>query len=303
MIANHGVDPARVFAAGHSAGGAQTALLMATWPEVFAAGGTMAGIPFHCTTQYAEVTTCLNPGKNLTPEQWGGFVREAYTGYAGPYPRITIWHGDADGIVNPSNQTELVEQWSNVHGIDATPDVTEMVGMHTREQYHDAGGTPVIETYRVAGAAHGTFVDPEQGCGAEGAYFLDADICAVLHMAQFFGIVDGSASSGTGSGASGAGSSGSGAGPGGGSESCVPGREVLCTCADGSESFKTCADSGDGYGACDCPEAYDDSCDTGCHAAPAPGSRSSWLVGLGALLAAGFISRRRRKARAARIKV
>jgi poly(hydroxyalkanoate) depolymerase family esterase len=292
MIATYGVDATRVFAMGHSAGGAQTALLMATWPDVFAAGGVIAGIPFHCTTQYAEVTTCLNPGKNLTPDQWGEFVRQAYVGYTGPYPRLSVWHGDADTLVNPLNQSELIEQWANVHGIDTTPDATDAVGMHTHEQYHDGNGNTVIESYRIAGAAHGTFIDDEQGCGAEGAYFLDADICAAWNMATFFGITDGTTTSGSGPGSTGAGgpngSNGAGAG-----EACVPGREVICACPEGGESFKTCAADGSGYGACDCGTA-EETCGTGgCTAAPRPVNSRAWL--LVACMALAITARRKRR--------
>jgi len=45
--ADFSVDSSRVFVTRFSGGGAQTALMMATWPDVFAAGATVAGIPYN----------------------------------------------------------------------------------------------------------------------------------------------------------------------------------------------------------------------------------------------------------------
>ncbi|MBA2467343.1 MAG: PHB depolymerase family esterase, partial [Sphingomonas sp.] len=46
MQARHGTDPARVFVSGLSAGGAMAAVMLATYPDVFAGGAIIAGLPF-----------------------------------------------------------------------------------------------------------------------------------------------------------------------------------------------------------------------------------------------------------------
>jgi poly(3-hydroxybutyrate) depolymerase len=43
----------------------------------------------------------------------------APTGYAGHWPRISIWHGLADDVVDPTNARLLAEQWSAVHEFDS----------------------------------------------------------------------------------------------------------------------------------------------------------------------------------------
>src|SRR5205085_5815523 len=45
-IGAHGIDRTRVFITGLSAGGAMTAAMLATYPEVFAAGAIIAGLPY-----------------------------------------------------------------------------------------------------------------------------------------------------------------------------------------------------------------------------------------------------------------
>ena len=46
MVRDHDIDRGRVFVAGLSAGGAMTSVMPATYPETFAAGGIVAGLPY-----------------------------------------------------------------------------------------------------------------------------------------------------------------------------------------------------------------------------------------------------------------
>lgn len=193
MRTDHGVDPQRVFVTGLSAGGAMTAVMLATYPEVFAGGAIIAGLPYRCATSQTEATSqCMNPGKNLTPAQWGSLVRAA-SPHAGPWPKVSIWHGSADATVTPINAAELVDQWTNVHGIDRTPDLEDSVRGYPHRVFKDSEGTALVESYTITGMGHGTPVDPGPGpeqCGAVAAFILDEDICSSLHIARFWGLDD-----------------------------------------------------------------------------------------------------------------
>lgn len=213
-VADHGVDPAKVFVVGFSAGAATALVAAATWPDVFAGAASIAGVPFHCTTVYAEVSSCQKPGKDKTPAQWGDLVRAAHAGHAGPWPRVSVWQGSADTIVGTANRKEIVEQWTNVHGLSASPSGTETVDGQARSVWKDAKGTPVVETYEIAAMGHGVPVVPSKQCGAVGAYAVDKGICAARRVAEFFGLT--ATGSGADAGSSGGASSG-GASPGGAS--------------------------------------------------------------------------------------
>jgi poly(hydroxyalkanoate) depolymerase family esterase len=191
-IALHQGDPKRVFIVGFSGGGATAALAAAVWPEVFAGAATLAGIPYDCTRQFVEVSGCLNPGKDKTAEDWGKRVRDAVPGFAGPYPKLSIWQGSADSVVSTRNRTQLIRQWTNVHGVSITPSATDTVDGHPHSVFKDAGGNVVVETYEVRGMGHGVPVKVAGGgCGSTGQYALDKGICAARHIANFFGLSSG----------------------------------------------------------------------------------------------------------------
>ncbi len=189
--AQYGVDSHRVFITGLSAGGAMTTAMLASYPDVFAGGAIVAGLPYGCAKDLSSATMCQYMATSKTPAQWGDLVRSAYPGYAGPWPRVAIWNGTADYTVNPANAAESRDQWTNVWGIPQTPTgTTSLPGNTTREVYADGAGNPVVERYVVTGIGHGTPVDPGSGatqCGSTGTYYLQS-ICSSYYIAQFWGL-------------------------------------------------------------------------------------------------------------------
>src|SRR5262249_54769130 len=98
MKADFSIDPKRVFVTGLSAGAPEPALMLATWPDVFAAGAPIAGLPYDCAESVLDATQCQNPGKDLSASQWADKVRAAYAGFGGPWPRVSIWQGTSDTV-------------------------------------------------------------------------------------------------------------------------------------------------------------------------------------------------------------
>jgi len=212
-IASHGFDPHRVYVTGLSAGAAFTAVMLAAYPDRFAAGSIMSGLPYRCADDLDAATACeqMAAASQKTPSQWGTLVRGADPGFAGPYPRVQIWQGTKDYTVYPANATELVKQWTDVWAISQTASATDTISTATRTRY-TAGPTVAVELYLVTNMGHAiaTGTDAIGTCPATaGAYFADAQICSTLRAAQFFGVVAGDGGSGSGSGS---GSDGSGGG-------------------------------------------------------------------------------------------
>ncbi len=195
MKVDHSIDPRRVFVTGLSAGGAMTHVMAAVYPDVFAGGAVMAGIPYRCALSTNDAFSCMSPGADKTPTQWRDLVRNAYSSYTGPYPRMSIWHGTSDYTVKSTNLTEAVEQWTAVHGIDQVEEVSDTVAGYPHKVYKDTAGVALVESYAITGMGHGTAIDPAfkfpgstVACGTAGAYVLDTDICSTWHVAKFFGL-------------------------------------------------------------------------------------------------------------------
>jgi poly(hydroxyalkanoate) depolymerase family esterase len=216
-LADHGGDPKRVYVVGFSAGGGTAAIMAATYPDVFAGAAMIAGIPFNCTTTFSEVSSCMKPGKDFTPVEWGDKVRAAQaSGYAGSWPKVSIWQGTSDQYVGPLNRTELVEQWTNVHGLPATPTASDTIDGQAHSVFKDAKGNTLVETFVIDGMAHGVPISSAQ-CGTASSYAIDKGICAAKHIATFFALAgngtttpDGGASSSSSSSSTSSSSSASG---------------------------------------------------------------------------------------------
>ncbi len=185
---SHGVDATRVYVTGLSAGGASTAVLLATYPEVFAAGTAIAGVPFRCAASVTEGLNCMTSPPNKSAAQWGDLVRAAAGNNLSRVPRLSIWHGSNDNTVNNGNALAMVAQFTNVHGIDATADATATVGAATHREYRNAAGVTLVDYWSVAGMNHGTPVDPAHNCGTAGPFVLDVGFCSSRYAAEFFGL-------------------------------------------------------------------------------------------------------------------
>jgi poly(hydroxyalkanoate) depolymerase family esterase len=191
MAVNHGIDRCRVYVNGVSAGGAMTSVMLATYPEVFAGGAIIAGLPYRCANELQEAFECMFQGRIRSPQEWGKLVRAA-SSHQGPWPKISIWHGGGDHTVQPTNAEELIKQWTDVHGLSMAPTFESTVDGHPYRAWRGSEGDTLIEAYTITGMAHGVPIDPhgEDGCGAAAPFILDVGISSTRHLARSWGLTD-----------------------------------------------------------------------------------------------------------------
>jgi poly(hydroxyalkanoate) depolymerase family esterase len=190
MVSDHGIDPRRIFVTGLSAGGAMTSVMLATYPEVFAAGAIIAGLPFGVATNVREALSGMFQSPSRPASELGDLVRNA-SGHQGPWPKLSVWHGSADQTVNPANANEIVKQWLDVHDLPLAPMSNADVDGYPREVWWDADGETIVESYTITDMAHGTplgIADNDERYGAEGAFLIEAGISSSYHIASFFGL-------------------------------------------------------------------------------------------------------------------
>jgi poly(hydroxyalkanoate) depolymerase family esterase len=192
MVSDHGIDPKRIFITGLSAGGAMTSVMLATYPEVFAGGAIVAGLPYGAASNVQQAFESMFQCPPRPSRVWGDLVRSA-SPHNGPWPRVSVWHGSADATVIPSNASEILKQWTDVHGLPLTPSVQAMVDGYPRQAWINTAGEELIESYTITNMAHGTPLATGKAadeCGAAGPFLLEVGISSSYHIAKFFGLTD-----------------------------------------------------------------------------------------------------------------
>jgi len=190
------IDQERLFVSGLSAGGAMTAVMMATYPELFRSGAVIAGIPYKASTTLEGALTAMKGEIDQEPDQWEQLVIEQNPSYEGEYPDLVVFHGAEDPVVNRRNMLELAEQWMALHQIpneeaqvdeafDGNPDVI-------RRLYQRPDGKARVATFEVKKLGHALAVNPGTGPkqgGSTGRFSVDADFFVTYWAADFFGLI------------------------------------------------------------------------------------------------------------------
>jgi poly(hydroxyalkanoate) depolymerase family esterase len=192
MVGDIGIDPHRIFVTGLSAGGAMTSVMLATYPELFAGGAVIAGLPFGVATNVRQALSGMFQSPSRPAGELGDLVRNA-SNHKGPWPKLSVWHGSADRTVNPANANEIVKQWLDVHDLPSAPMSEATVDGYPRQVWWDEEGETIIESYTITDMAHGTplgTADNDERYGAQGAFLIEAGISSSYHIANFFGLTE-----------------------------------------------------------------------------------------------------------------
>jgi hypothetical protein len=167
-----------------------TSVMLATYPEVFAAGAVIAGLPFGVATNVREALNGMFQSPSRPAGELGDLVRNA-SNHEGPWPKLSVWHGSADRTVNPANANEIVKQWLDVHHLPPSPMSEATVDGYPRQVWWNADGETIVESYTITDMAHGTplgTVNNDEQYGAQGAFLIEAGISSSYHIANFFGL-------------------------------------------------------------------------------------------------------------------
>lgn len=158
ILRDHPADPARVYVAGLSAGGAAAAILGAAYPDLFAAVGVHSGLPVGGAHDVPSAFSAMRSGSNGKAATLG-------------VPTI-VFHGLADSTVHPDNGAAVIAQALRGRSGLTQTRVSGSSGRgrsyrHTR--HDDTKGRSMAEHWEIEGAGHawagggqgGSYTDPK----------------------------------------------------------------------------------------------------------------------------------------------
>lgn len=183
VVTTHAVDPSRVYVAGMSAGGAMALVMAATHPDLFAAVGVHSGLPYGAATDMPSAFRAMQGGAQSVPPLK---TQAPGSGEAADLSRrvpTIVFHGDADGTVNPRNGEQVVGQWTRGGSHRASVRRGRVPGGRewTRSVYLDARGEPLVESWVVHGSGHAW-----SGGSGRGSYTDPSGPDASAEMVRFF---------------------------------------------------------------------------------------------------------------------
>ncbi|KAI0836953.1 carbohydrate esterase family 1 protein [Hypoxylon sp. FL0890] len=165
LIQKYNADPTKVYATGSSSGCMMTNVLMAVYPDVFAAGSCYSGVAAGClagspgSSPQSADPKCASGQNVKTGEQWAEQAKAMYPGFNGSYPRMQTFHGTADHFVDYLNLAEQLKEWSALLGVEFTKNVTNTPQSgYTQMVYGD--GTKLVG-YSAANVGHTVPVHPQ----------------------------------------------------------------------------------------------------------------------------------------------
>ncbi|WP_035659945.1 PHB depolymerase family esterase [Bradyrhizobium sp. STM 3809] len=192
MVADCAIDSGRIFVTGLSAGGAMTMAMLSAHPELFAAGAVIAGLPFGTARNMRDAILQMRMPPARPAGELGDLVRRA-SNHRGKWPKLSVWHGTADYTVHPDNAGEIVKQWLDLHHLPLAPMAANDVNGYPHEQWWNADGETIVESFTITNMAHGTPIGVaanDKRYGKAGPFLLEAGISSSYLIAKFFGVTD-----------------------------------------------------------------------------------------------------------------
>ncbi|KAH6879503.1 Alpha/Beta hydrolase protein [Thelonectria olida] len=165
IVEEYGADSSKIYVTGTSSGAMMTNVMAAAYPNLFAAGIVYAGVPAGCFMSVDDVpdfwnSTCSTGQSIWTQQQWANVVSDMYPGYTGSRPKMQIYHGSDDQVLNVQNYYETIKQWTGVMGYSTTPISNEV--NFPRSPYTKYVFGDKLQTFLGSGISHSIDVFPEE---------------------------------------------------------------------------------------------------------------------------------------------
>lgn len=169
----HGIPADRIFIQGLSAGAAMTSALLAAYPQLFSAAQIVGGLPYGAARDAMSALRVMKNGIERPGSDWGDLVRAARPEDESGRARVSIWQGNADTVVAPSNAKASLAQWLNVYGLNEADGKTVAVADGSLRVWKDAHGAVLVEYRVIDSLDHGLPVLARRGKAVRQPYMLE----------------------------------------------------------------------------------------------------------------------------------
>jgi poly(hydroxyalkanoate) depolymerase family esterase len=172
IMRDYAIDPARIYVAGLSAGGAAAAIMGDAYPDLYAAVGVHSGLACGAARDMPSAFAAMQRGAD-------GITR---SGARRLVPTI-VFHGERDVTVHPQNGESVIAQSTRNHTLRTRVENGRVPGGHayTRTLHMQPNGISVVEKWTVHGAGHAWF-----GGSPAGSYTDPRGPDATGEMIRFF---------------------------------------------------------------------------------------------------------------------
>ncbi|NQY89088.1 MAG: PHB depolymerase family esterase [Colwellia sp.] len=176
-----------VYIIGLSGGGAMASGMLANYPALFIGGAVVAGIPFPCADGLITGISCMRNGPSQTADELVTLVKKLNSQQT-TWPKLSVWTGAKDSIVNPLNSSMLAQQWAKLSGLESQATVNKK-SAYTITSWQNSAKEVQVELVEVSDLGHGIMVNPQVENGGEVAdYLLASPVSTVKHVIDFWKI-------------------------------------------------------------------------------------------------------------------
>lgn len=171
VMAEHRIDPRRVYIAGLSAGGAAAAVVAEAYPEIFAALGVHSGLACGAASDLPSAFAAMSGRSALIVSR-----KATPSAAARSLLPTIVFHGDRDTTVHASNGAAVIARADTSGELSISIEQGTAEGGHTytRKIQRTADGQAVLEEWVLHGAGHawsggsrtGSFTDPKGPCAS-----------------------------------------------------------------------------------------------------------------------------------------
>ena len=179
------INADKVFIIGLSAGGAMASSMLINYPDLFTAGAVVAGIPFPCADGLITGISCMRNGSSQTVDELVTQARNLNPKQV-TWPKLSVWTGTNDSIVNPLNSLALAQQWAQLSTITSKPIIEQKSG-YTITRWQNSADEVHLELVEVENRDHGIMVNPNAENGGEVSdYLLASPVSTAKQVINFW---------------------------------------------------------------------------------------------------------------------